>query len=219
MTDLDLSGRDGTGRDRLGRQGSAAGAEAVVVEGKKRMDDWRLNDFGKALYLFEKLGPLLDDVMVPAQGQDVNGSSGSHRGSSRPPLRIPILDLKMETENLLAFWARALAREVGQEVALYPRQIAGLAAWMQARLHVFADAPAATVAAEEIIAQAQLLDSIFADDTPVEGSCREMAAACRQRGHDLSKSTIHRWVHDGLIPSRIVEGVVIVALKDVMSRL
>ncbi|WP_368267052.1 hypothetical protein [Corynebacterium ulcerans] len=183
------------------------------------MRDDRLHDFGKALYLCEKLGPLIDDIMAPTQGQDINGSSGSHRGSSRPPLRVPMLDLKMKTENLLAFWARILARETGQEIALYPRQIAGLAAWMQARLHVLADAPAATVAAEEIIAQAQLLDSIFADDTPVEGSCREIAAACRQRGHDLSKSTIHRWVHDGLIPSTMRDGVVIVTLKDVMSRL
>lgn len=181
------------------------------------MRDDRLHDFGKALYLCEKLGPLIDDIMVPIQGQETGG--GSRRGSSRPPLRVPILDLKMETENLLAFWARALAREIGQEVAPYPRQIASLAAWIQARLHVLADAPAIEMAAEEIIAQARLLDSIFADDTPVEGSCREIAAACRQRGHDLSKSTIYRWAHDGLIPSRIVEGVVIVALKDVMSRL
>ncbi|NON70977.1 hypothetical protein HO111_10515 [Corynebacterium ulcerans] len=183
------------------------------------MDDWRLHDFGKALYLCEKLGPLIDDIMVPTQGQKAGGGSGSHRGSSRPPLRVPILDLKMETEHLLAFWARILARETGQGLVLCPQRIAGIAAWMQARLHVLADAPAATVAAEEIIAQAQLLDSIFADDTPVEGSCREIAAACRQCGHDLSKSTIYRWVHDGLIPSTVRDGVVIVALSDVMNRL
>ncbi|OAG69596.1 hypothetical protein AFK49_002515 [Corynebacterium ulcerans] len=71
------------------------------------MDDWRLNDFGKALYLFEKLGPLLDDIMAPAQGQGVNGSSGSHRGSSRPPLRIPILDLKMETAESSCFLGKS----------------------------------------------------------------------------------------------------------------
>lgn len=185
-------------------------------------NDWLLHGLGKALYTFEKFSSALDDLMLPTQSYGESTGNRSSQAFSRPPLKIPILDLKMSTQNLLSFWVHVFARELGLATLMpYSRVIAANAAWMQAHLHELVDSPAITVAAEEIIAQAHILDALFTDiqQNVVEGTCRKIATACLQRGHEISKSTIYRWAHDGLISSRVVEGKTLVVLDEVLARL
>lgn len=188
------------------------------------MDSWKLHSLGKALYELEKLGPLLDDLLLPSQCGFSEGRGGSGQGS-RPPLRIPILDVKWETERLLTHWAWGCAVKLNV-VPPYSRSVHSVAAWLQCHLIDIGDLDEADAIAEQVISQSELLSEMFASDddgaitAPKQGTCREIAAICKGLGYGTSKTTIHRWAHEGAIASQTMEdGRVIVDLQEVLDKL
>lgn len=187
------------------------------------MRDSQLHLLGRALHSLEKYGPLLSDLLLPSQGGQGDGGFGAGAAGSRPPLRVPILDVKWETERLLSYWSARLAVRL-QLVPPRARSVAISAAWLQRHLIEIEPDPEFDQAAEQIIEQARIIDAMFTEDaTPeedMEGTCREIASACRRLGYEISKTTVHRWAREETISSKTMEdGRVIVSLQEVIGKL
>ncbi|WP_234913925.1 hypothetical protein [Corynebacterium belfantii] len=165
----------------------------------------------------------MSDLLLPSQGGQGDGGFGAGAAGSRPPLRVPILDVKWETERLLSYWSARLAVRL-QLVPPRSRSVAISAAWLQRHLIEIEDDPEFDQAAEQIIEQARIIDAMFTEDaTPdedMEGTCREIASACRRLGHVVSKTTVHRWAREQTITSKTMEDErVIVSLQEVIDKL
>nr|DAO82747.1 MAG TPA: hypothetical protein [Caudoviricetes sp.] len=104
-----------------------------------------------------------------------------------------MLDLKMRTENLLAFWAGQIAVASGCGVP-QENNVPVLAGWLQQRLWAFDEAPWGAMAAEEIVAQARLVSEVVSapgadegEEVPPEwASCRVVASWLARRGYQVS---------------------------------
>lgn len=217
VTDLGPSGRVGSGMEWK----SAEGAEDIEVG---NMDRYLLHSLGRALYSLECDGGGLDDLLFPRQScaQGVGKSSVGRRGSA-PPVDLAMLDLKIETESTLAFWASRVPHPIGDGPV--SRSIADSARWLQVHIAVVDDAPWGEMAAQEIIAAARVVADVVnpSDDDDGAGesmpefvSCRVAASWMRNSGISVNHSTIYRWAKRGKIRAAIDDGgMLTVSLSDV----
>lgn len=170
------------------------------------MDDYLLHELGKALYTLETEGGALADLLTFRKGSGGDTPVGRSACASRPPVNLSMLDLKMRTENLLAFWAGQIAVASGVGVP-QGQGISVLAGWLQRHLWVFDEAPWGVMAAEEIVAQSRLVSEVVADsgadeceETPPEwASCRVVASWLTRRGYRVSHMRVWRWAQAGLV--------------------
>lgn len=186
------------------------------------MDDYLLHELGKALYTLETEGGALSDLLTFHRGSGGDTPGGRSACASRPPVNLSMLDLKMRTENLLAFWAGQIAVASGCG-APQGRDVPALAGWLQQRLWVFDEAPWGAMAAEEIVAQARLVSEVVTDSSVDEGeevppewaSCRAVASWLARRGYQVSHMRIWRWAQAGLVRTVVGDdGVLLVCYAD-----
>ena len=170
------------------------------------MDDYLLHELGKALYALETEGGALADLLTFRRRSGGDTPVGRSVCSSRPPVNLSMLDLKICTENLLTFWSGQIA--VASGVGVPQRQdVPVLAGWLQRYLWVFDGAPWGVMAAEEIVAQARLVSEVVADSSadeheeapPAWASCRVVASWLTLRGHRVSHMRVWRWAQAGLV--------------------
>lgn len=167
------------------------------------MDDYLLHELGKALYTLETEGGALADLLTFRRGGDT--PVGRSACASRPPVNLSMLDLKICTENLLAFWAGQIA--VASGVGVPQGQGISVARWLQRHLWVFDEAPWGAMAAEEIVAQSRLVAEVVSalgadecEETPPEwASCRVVASWLTRRGYRVSHMRVWRWAQAGLV--------------------
>ena len=185
------------------------------------MDNYLLHELGKALYALETEGGALSDLLTfhRCSGGDTPG--GRSACASRPPVNLSMLDLKMRTENLLAFWAGQIAVASGRGVP-QERDVPVLAGWLQQRLWVFDEAPWGGMAAEEIVAQSRLVTEVVADSSVDEGeevppewaSCRVVASWLTRCGYRVSHMRVWRWAQAGLVRTVTGDGGTLVCYAD-----
>lgn len=192
------------------------------------MNDLLLHQLGKSLYTLECEGEVLNDLLFPRQsGSGENAGRPPSRRGSTPPVNLAMLDLKVATENVLAFWAMQVPHEAGDVPA--SRSIVDGARWLQSHLGCIDDAPWGELAAQEIIAQAQLVAGVISDpgdpgdvqqcDPPEFVSCRVAASWMKNMGRPVDQSTIYRWAKRKAIRSMTSDdGGLLVSLADVIDR-
>ncbi|MBE7338112.1 hypothetical protein [Corynebacterium aurimucosum] len=191
------------------------------------MDDYLMDACGRALVRLASDGPGLDELLQPRQpssGENA-GKPPSKRGS-KPPLSLAILDLKLETEEVLGQWCGQLAREAPEHGSLPSgASIAQRADWLRSRLPILETMPWGQRAAEELIATARVVSDVVmppkraGDPDPLEfGTTREMASWSALLGMPVSRATIRRAIEDGRIEAETTpEGKVLVKLADVLE--
>ena len=192
------------------------------------LDDLLLDELGRALVRVETLGPLLDDLLSPRQGSAVDsaGVAASVPGS-RPPVSVPMVDLKIDSQRVLCGWVGCLVEDAPGEVGQAPvdRALAVQGLWLRERLAVLEVMPWAVVAAEEIIAQVWLLSDVVDppvsrdDPAPIEeGACRVVASCARLLGRPVDPATVWRWAKSGRISHRLdAQGHMMVRLDEVLK--
>jgi len=169
------------------------------------VDDYLLHELGKALYTLETEGGAMADLLTFRRGSGGDTPGGRSACASRPPVNLSMLDLKICTENLLAFWAGQIAVASGVGVP-QEHSISVLARWLQRHLWVFDEAPWGGMAAEEIVAQSRLVAEVVADSSdeceevpPEWASCRVVASWLARRGYRVSHMRVWRWAQAGLV--------------------
>lgn len=184
------------------------------------MDDYLLHELGKALYTLETEGGALSDLLTFHRCGGGDTPVGRSACASRPPVNLSMLDLKMRTENLLAFWAGQIAVASGCGVP-QERDVPVLAGWLQQRLWVFDEAPWGAMAAEEIVAQARLVAEVVADSSdeceevpPEWASYRVVASWLARRGYRVSHMRVWRWAQAGLVRTVTGDGGTLVCYAD-----
>lgn len=184
------------------------------------MDDYLLHELGKALYTLETEGEALADLLTFRKGSGGDTPVGRSACASRPPVNLSMLDLKICTENLLAFWAGQLAVASGCGVP-QESDVPVLAGWLQQRLWVFDEAPWGAMAAEEIVAQARLVAEVVTDSSdeweevpPEWASCRVVASWLARRGYRVSHMRVWRWAQAGLVRTAAGDGGMLVCYAD-----
>lgn len=185
------------------------------------MDDYLLHELGKALYTLETEGGALSDLLTFRSGSGGDAPACRSACASRPPVNLSMLDLKMRTENLLAFWAGQIAVASGGGVP-QERDVPVLAGWLQQRLWVFDEAPWGAMAAEEIVAQASLVAEVVTDSSvdeceeapPEWASCRVVASWLARRGYRVSHMRVWRWAQAGLVRTATGDGETLVCYAD-----
>lgn len=192
------------------------------------MDDLLLDELGRALVRLEKLGPMLDDLIVPR-----SVSSGENAGlapvvpGSRPPVSVPMVDLKVQTERILGWWCGRLV-ESCPEVGPVPagRGMVIRAAWLRERLSSFEVMPWAELGAQDMVAQSRWVADVVDPPSPVDapgplevGPVREIASWCAHLGCPVSERSVRRWVAAGEVASTLApDGRMLVALDAVLER-
>ena len=185
------------------------------------MDDYLLHELGKALYTLETEGGAMADLLTFRRDSGGDTLVGRLACASRPPVNLSMLDLKMRTENLLAFWAGQIAVASGVGVP-QEHSVPVLARWLQQQLWVFDGAPWGAMAAEEIVAQSRLVSEVVADsgadeceETPPEwASCRVVASWLARRGYRVSHMRVWRWAQAGLVQTAAGDGGTLVCYAD-----
>lgn len=185
------------------------------------MDDYLLHELGKALYILETEGGTLSDLLTFRRGSGGDTPVGRSACASRPPVNLSMLDLKMRTENLLAFWAGQIAVTSGVG-APQEHSVPVLAGWLQRHLWAFDEAPWGGMAAEEIVAQARLVSEVVSapgadecEETPPEwASCRVVASWLTRRGYRVSHMRVWRWAQAGLVQTVPGEDGLLVCYAD-----
>ena len=185
------------------------------------MDDYLLHELGKALYTLETEGGAMADLLTFRRGSGGDTPVGRSACASRPPVNLSMLDLKMRTENLLAFWAGQIAVTSGVG-APQEHSVPVLAGWLQRYLWVFDEAPWGGMAAEEIVAQSRLVSEVVADSSVGEGeeaspewaSCRVVASWLASRGYRVSHMRVWRWAQAGLVRTVTGDGGTLVCYAD-----
>lgn len=184
------------------------------------MDDYLLHELGKALYALETEGGAMADLLAFRRGSGGDTPVGRSACASRPPVNLSMLDLKMRTENLLAFWAGQIAVASGCGVP-QESDVPVLAGWLQQRLWVFDEAPWGAMAAEEIVAQSRLVSEVVTDSSdeweevpPEWASCRVVASWLARRGYRVSHMRVWRWAQAGLVRTAAGDGGMLVCYAD-----
>lgn len=185
------------------------------------MEDFLLHQLGKALYSLEKLAPGLNDLLAPSSMR-MYESRVSQAPGSRPPLSLSIMDLKLETERVLARWCGRLAADLGERprIGIIKEQ----ALWLRERILDVEERPWARLCADQCIAQAGLVQevvnphSVRPIELPSEGGVREMVSWAKAKGIRTSKTAVYEWIAAGLLPHRKEEeGTIIVELAKVIE--
>ncbi len=185
------------------------------------MDEYLLRELGKALYVLEGEGGAMADLLTFRRCSGGDTPVGRSACASRPPVNLSMLDLKMRTENLLAFWAGQIAVASGVGVP-QEHSVPVLAGWLQQQLWVFDGAPWGVMAAEEIVAQARLVSEVVADSSadeheeapPAWASCRVVASWLTLRGYRVSHMRVWRWAQAGLVQTVPGEDGLLVCYAD-----
>ena len=185
------------------------------------MDDYLLHELGKSLYTLESEGEAMADLLTFRRGSGGDTPVGRSACASRPPVNLSMLDLKMCTENLLAFWAGQIAVASGVGVP-QAHGVPVLAGWLQQHLWVFDSAPWGVMAAEEIVAQARLVSEVVSapgadecEEAPPEwASCRVVASWLTHRGYRVSHMRVWRWAQAGLVRTVPGEDELLVCYAD-----
>ena len=136
-------------------------------------------------------------------------------------MNLSMLDLKMRTENLLAFWAGQIAVTSGVGVP-QEHSVPVLAGWLQQQLWALDGAPWGVMAAEEIVAQSRLVSEVVSapgddeyEETPPEwASCRVVASWLTRRGYRVSHMRVWRWAQAGLVQTVPGEDGLLVCYAD-----
>ena len=192
------------------------------------MDDQLLSMLGKALHSLESDASALDELIVPrAPSAGENAGVAAQRGKSKPPVVVPILDVKLETLSLLAGWVGELRAAWPEEGLDVPGESIGeKAAWLNQHLLLVESSPWAEMCAEEIVAQARFVSDIVmppasaSDPEPLEvGGVREVVSWARLLGASTSVRSVYRWAKEGEIEAESApDGRLLVRLSDVMDK-
>lgn len=191
------------------------------------MDDYLLHELGKGLYSLERNGAGLEELLTFHRGSSTTDTLGRAVCCSKPPVNLTVLDLLVQTEGLLGFWAsEVLACGGDGVVGPVPEGIASVAAWLQRYLDAVDDAPWGEMMAEEVIAQARMVASVVEPDsggeepTPPEwATCQVAASWAKQAGVSVSRTTVYRWAQAGKVATtKDDDGGTLVRLDDVLAR-
>lgn len=191
------------------------------------MDDYLLHELGKGLYSLERNGAGLEELLTFHRGSSTTDTLGRAVCCSKPPVNLTVLDLLVQTECLLEFWAsEVLACGGDGVVGPVPEGIASVAAWLQRYLDAVDDAPWGEMMAEEVIAQARMVASVVEPDsggeepTPPEwATCQVAASWAKQAGVSVSRTTVYRWAQAGKVATTNGDdGGMLVRLDDVLAR-
>nr|DAV94530.1 MAG TPA: excisionase [Caudoviricetes sp.] len=192
------------------------------------MDDYLLHELGKGLYSLERNGAGLEELLTFHRVSSTTDTLGRAVCCSKPPVNLTVLDLLVQTECLLGFWAsEVLACGGDGVVGPVPEGITATAAWLQRYLDVVDGAPWGEMMAEEVIAQARMVASVVEPDsggeepTPPEwATCQAAASWAKQSGAPVSRTTVYRWAQAGKVATAKDDddGSMLVRLDDVLAR-
>lgn len=191
------------------------------------MDDYLLHELGKGLYSLERNGAGLEELLTFHRGSSTTDTPGRAACCSKPPVNLTVLDLLVQAECLLGFWAsEVLACGGDGAMGPAPEGIASVAAWLQRYLDVVDDAPWGEMMAEEVIAQARMVASVVEPDSggeepspPEWATCQVAASWAKQSGAAVSRTTVYRWAQAGKVATtKDDDGGTLVRLDDVLAR-
>lgn len=191
------------------------------------MDDYLLHELGKGLYSLERNGAGLEELLAFHRGGSTTDTPGRAVCCSKPPVNLTVLDLLVQTECLLGFWAsEVLACGDGVVGPVPDGGITATAAWLQRYLDVADGAPWGEMMAEEVIAQARMVAAVVEPDsggeepTPPEwATCQAAASWAKQSGAPVSRTTVYRWAQAGKVATAKDDaGGMLVRLGDVLAR-
>ena len=189
------------------------------------MDDYLLHELGRSLYSLERNGAGLEELLTFHRGSSTD-IPGRAVCCSKPPVNLTVLDLLVQTEGLLSFWASEVLACGDGVVGPVPDGIAATAAWLQRYLDVVDSVPWGEMMAEEVIAQARMVASVVEPDSGGEGpappewvTCQVAASWARQSGVQVSRTTVYRWAQAGKVATtKGDDGGMLVRLGDVLAR-
>lgn len=189
------------------------------------MDDYLLHELGKGLYSLERNGAGLEELLTFHRGSSTD-IPGRAVCCSKPPVNLTVLDLLVQTEGLLSFWASEVLACGDGVVGPVPDGIAATAAWLQRYLDVVDSVPWGEMMAEEVIAQARMVASVVEPDSggeepapPEWVTCQVAASWARQSGVQVSRTTVYRWAQAGKVATtKGDDGGMLVRLGDVLAR-
>ena len=191
------------------------------------MDDYLLHELGRSLYSLEKDGDGLEELLTFHRGSSATDTLGRAVCCSKPPVNLTVLDLLVQTECLLGFWAsEVLACGGDGVVGPVPEGITAVAAWLQRYLDVADSEPWGEMMAEEVIAQARMVAGMVEPDSggeepspPEWVTCQVAASWARQSGAPVSRTTVYRWAQAGKVATTKDDAAgMLVRLDDVLAR-
>lgn len=191
------------------------------------MDDYLLHELGKSLYSLERNGDWLQELLTFHGVSSTTDTLGRVVCCSKPPVNLTVLDLLVQTERLLGFWAsEVLACGGDGVVGPVPEGITATAAWLQRYLDVADGMPWGEMMAEEVIAQARMVASVVEPDSggeepapPEWVTCQVAASWARQSGVQVSRTTVYRWAQAGKVATTKDDNSgMLVRLDDVLAR-
>lgn len=190
------------------------------------MDDYLLHELGRSLYSLEKDGAGLEELLAFHCGSSTTDTPGRAVCYSKPPVNLTVLDLLVQTEGLLSFWASEVLACGDGVVGPVPDGIAATAAWLQRYLDVADGMPWGEMMAEEVIAQARMVASVVEPDSggeepspPEWATCQVAASWAKQAGVQVSRTTVYRWAQAGKVATaKGDDGGMLVRLDDVLAR-
>ena len=189
------------------------------------MDDYLLHELGRSLYSLERNGAGLEELLTFHRGSSTD-IPGRAVCCSKPPVNLTVLDLLVQTEGLLSFWASEVLACGDGVVGPVPDGIAATAAWLQRYLDVVDSVPWGEMMAEEVIAQARMVASVVEPDSggeepapPEWVTCQVAASWARQSGVQVSRTPVYRWAQAGKVATtKGDDGGMLVRLGDVLAR-
>lgn len=190
------------------------------------MDDYLLHELGRSLYSLERNGAGLEELLTFHRGSSTTDTLGRAVCCSRPPVNLTVLDLLVQTEKLLGFWASEVLVCGGAVVGPVPEGITATAAWLQRYLDVADSVPWGEMMAEEVIAQARMVASVVESDSggeepspPEWATCQVAASWAKRAGVQVSRTTVYRWAQAGKVATtKGDDGGMLVRLDDVLAR-
>ena len=189
------------------------------------MDDYLLHELGRSLYSLERNGAGLEELLTFHRGSSTD-IPGRAVCCSKPPVNLTVLDLLVQTEGLLSFWASEVLACGDGVVGPVPDGIAATAAWLQRYLDVVDSVPWGEMMVEEVIAQARMVASVVEPDSggeepapPEWVTCQVAASWARLSGVQVSRTTVYRWAQAGKVgTTKGDDGGMLVRLGDVLAR-
>lgn len=190
------------------------------------MDDYLLHELGKGLYSLERNGAGLEELLIFHRVSSTTDTLGRAVCCSKPPVNLTVLDLLVQTEGLLSFWASEVLACGDGVVGSVPEGITATAAWLQRHLDVADSVPWGEMMAEEVIAQARMVASVVEPDSESEepappewATCQVAASWAKQAGVQVSRTTVYRWAQAGKVATtKGDDGGMLVRLDDVLAR-
>ncbi len=191
------------------------------------MDDYLLHELGRSLYSLERNGAGLEELLTFHRVSSTTDTPGRAVCYSKPPVNLTVLDLLVQTEGRLSFWASEVLVCGGDGVVgPVPEGITATAAWLQRYLYVADSVPWGEMMAEEVIAQARMVASVVEPDSggeepapPEWVTCQVAASWARQSGVQVSRTTVYRWAQAGKVATEKDDaGGMLVRLDDVLAR-